>query len=157
MELEDIKKEMLSGKEIEEILQSFDWKEFENIVAEIFESNNFMVYRNFRFKNKKRYEIDLLAMRNKIVFCVDCKEWGKGRYKKTGIKNAARRQIERVKELNSNKRELKNIGISTCHKIYPLIITLFEEDLKKEGSVLVVPVWKLNSFLNEIETIYRYF
>ncbi|MDI6798912.1 MAG: restriction endonuclease, partial [Candidatus Aenigmarchaeota archaeon] len=117
MELGKIRKEMLSGKTIEEALEGFDWREFEDTVAEIFEANNFRVKRNFRFKTKKRHEIDIIATKENIAFCVDCKEWGRGRYKKTGLRCAIRDQKKRVKELmrfskkNPAAKELLKIDI----------------------------------------------
>lgn len=52
------------------------------IVSDIFGNNNSSVKRNLRFKTNRRYEIDLLAIKNNEIFAVDCKEWGKGRNKK---------------------------------------------------------------------------
>ncbi len=41
MELEEIRNNVLAGKNIEDILKKFDWKKFEKIVAGIFENNDF--------------------------------------------------------------------------------------------------------------------
>jgi hypothetical protein len=30
--------------------------------------------------------VDIIAARKNLVFCVDCKKWSGGRYKKSGIK-----------------------------------------------------------------------
>lgn len=154
MELEKIRNLVLSGKSIEEVLENFDWKGFERIVAEIFESNDFRVYRNFRFRTKKRYEIDLIAVRGKVI-CVDCKEWGRGRYKKTSLRYAAEKQGKRVKELikflKRNPIAQHKLKIKMNEKFYPLIVTLFQEGLIKEEDVFIVPVWKLNLFLVGLE------
>jgi Holliday junction resolvase len=156
MELEKIREDLLKGKTIEEILEKFDWREFEKTVAEIFEVNDFEVKQNFIFRTKRNYQIDVLAMRKRIVLCVDCKEWGRGRYKKTGLKHAAKNQEERVKQLikflkkNLVARKILKIDLKK-QKFYPLIVTLLEEDLLKENETFFVPVWKLNSFLVSIE------
>ena len=73
MYLEKIKKRLLSGREIEDIVENFDWKQFEEIIEEVFDTNGFKVHRNFRFKTKKRYEMDLIAVKNEKALCVDCK------------------------------------------------------------------------------------
>jgi Holliday junction resolvase-like predicted endonuclease len=156
MELEKIKKELLKGRTIEEILENFDWKDFEKTVSEIFLANNFKVKQNFIFKTKRRYEIDVLAIDERFIFCVDCKEWSRGRYKKTGLKYAAKDQEERLKQIkkflkkNLIARQSMKIDLEK-QKFYPFIVTLFEEDLLKENETLFVPVWKLNSFLLNME------
>ena len=48
-----------TGMPIEEASRSVDWKDFEGLVAEILESKNFEVVRNFRMK-KPTMEIDCL-------------------------------------------------------------------------------------------------
>ena len=157
VDLEKIKIQILKGTPIEKILSRFDWSGFEKAVAEIFLANGFTVERNFRFKTKQRYEIDIIASRAGKIICVDCKEWREGRNKKHAIVKAAEKQKERVKQLKRfvsknpiAQNSLKILKISEAQQIYiPMIVTLLEEDLKKyDSGILVVPVWKLNSFLN---------
>jgi len=154
MDLEQIRKDVLSGKPIEKIIEKFDWHEFENLVAKIYENNSFLVKQNFRFKTKRRYEIDIVAIKSKIVLCVDCKEWGKGRHKKSGLINAVKKQEERMMQLeNFLKRNLiarQSLNLSLNHKVYPMIVTWLQEDLIKESNTFIIPIWKLNSFLVEI-------
>lgn len=157
MRLEEIRKDMLKGKPLEEVLENFNWKEFEDTVAEIFAINGFKIKKNFRFKTSKRYEIDVIAVKDEHVLCVDCKEWGRGRYKKTSLIYAVEKQEKRTKEfrkfLNKNLIARSSIGIKN-QSLEPLIVTLFQEDLIKEKEVFIVPVWKLNSFLIEIEKFF---
>jgi Holliday junction resolvase-like predicted endonuclease len=155
VELEEI--ESLARKfSIEDVLEKYDWKEFEKIVAEIFKRNNFSVKKNFRFNLKKKYEVDVLAARGKFVFCVDCKRWSGGRYKKSGIRKSAEEQekrTEEVKKFLEKNPMLRNVlNVSENFKIYPLIVTLMEEDLIQEKNTFVVPVFKLNSFLLNLES-----
>lgn len=154
MKLEQIRKDMASGKAIEDIIEEFDWREFEEVVADILTDNNFRIRQNFRFKTKRRYEIDVLAIRDNVVLCIDCKQWGRGRYKRTGLLHSVEEQEERVKELrkflktNPIVQSLLKIKIQ---RIHPIIVTWLQEDLIKEKDTFVVPVWKLNSFLVELE------
>jgi len=120
-----------------------DWKEFENLIAKIFELNDFKVEKKVIFKDGKRHEIDLVATRFDKIFCVDCKYWGMGRYKKTSLKKAAEKQVERCLKLKE-VRKLKQ-------PVYSVIVTLHEEDLIFYGKTVFVPLSKLNSFLNEFE------
>lgn len=154
--LEDIQKQLKNGKMIEEVIAGFDWKDFEKIVGEIFIKNEFLVKQNFRFKIKRRYEIDLIAARNNLVFVVDCKQWGKGRYKSSGIRKAANDQEIRADELKKffkkNKIAQEILKIKSP-SIFPLIITLWQEDVQKENNTFVVPIWKLNSFLLHFDIV----
>ncbi|MCS7105842.1 MAG: restriction endonuclease [Candidatus Aenigmarchaeota archaeon] len=146
--------ENLRAKNLEKELKILDWKNFEKIVQEIFEVNGFRVKKNFRFKTEKNYEIDLIAVKENFNFSVDCKRLGKGRYKKSEILKAVRKQEERTKELKKflerNLIARESLKIKSKN-FYSLIVTLFEEEVVKEGKTLVVPVCKLNSFLNEVE------
>jgi len=156
MELEKIRKDILAGKTIEEVVEKVDWKEFEEVSKKIFEENNFKVRKNFRFKTSRRYEIDILAISSRYVFCVDCKQWGRGRNKMPGLKLAAREQENRKKDFEKFIRKnpiAKNmLEIDTKkQKSYSVIVTLFQENLIKENETFIVPIWKLNSFLIETE------
>jgi hypothetical protein len=156
-DLGDVKRKLASGKTVDELMSEFDWKGFESGVADIFSHNDFRTKLNFRFKNSKRYEIDLVAVRNNNVFCVDCKEWSMGRHKATALKTAVLKQEERVKEFKKFLR--KNIVAKTVLKIensadiVPLVVTLYDENIVKHGSTFVVPSWKLNTFLLNFESL----
>lgn len=155
MDFKKIRKFILAGKPLEEIIEAFDWKEFEQIVAEIFISNNFIVKQKFRFKTKRRYEIDIIAVRGQTALCVDCKEWGRGRYKKTSLKYAAKEQEMRTKEfikfIKNNPIAQTKLKVKPNQKIHPSIVTWLQEELVRENGTFIVPVWKLNSFLLELE------
>lgn len=150
IDLDEIQAIMKKGKSIEEIVSSFDWKEFENLVAEIFKANGFFVKKNLRFKTVNRYEIDILAVDSNVAFAADCKEWSRGRDKKSGLKNAVEKQEERAKHLKNfvrgNPIAQKSLRLHK-QEIFPLIVTWFQEDLQRHNHSLIVPVWKLNSFL----------
>jgi Holliday junction resolvase-like predicted endonuclease len=152
VELEKIEK--LSRKiPIEEVLKEHDWKEFEETVAEIFRRNEFAVKRNFRFKTRKRHEIDVLSVKRDSVICVDCKRWLGGRYKKSQLKKSVKEQEKRVRLLKNflkrNPIAMQMLKIGPGCKFYPLMVTLMEEEIKKEGNTFIVPIFKLNSFLLE--------
>ncbi len=151
----EIEIQLKKGKNIENILEKYDWRIFESVIAEIFQENGFHTKQNFRFKTKRNYEIDVIAVRGNKIFCVDCKWWGRGRYKKTGLKNGIKAQERRVKELHKFLKKnpiAKNIlKITFGYTVYPLIVTLHEEDMIKENDTFIAPVWKLNKFVTESE------
>lgn len=150
---EEIENRINKGEELESILSQINWQEFETFVASIFQQHDFRTLENFRFKTKNRYEIDVVAIKNDIMICIDCKQWGRRRSKSSAITDAAKKQVKRVKEL---KKFLKNNPIAQGKlkidfkkaTIVPLIVSLFEEDLLEIEDVFIVPVWKLNEFLN---------
>jgi Holliday junction resolvase-like predicted endonuclease len=141
---------------IEEVLKKFDWKDFEEIVSEIFRNNDFTVKQNFRFRVKKRYEIDVLAIKQNLIFCVDCKKWSAGRYKKSAIKTAVSEQEKRTemlrKFLENNPIATEMLKIGKNPRFQSLITTLMEEDVIQNKKTLIVPIFKLNSFLLELES-----
>ena len=154
IDLNGIKQRILEGKQIENIIQKIDWKEFEKLIAEILKKHDFNVYNNFRFKTDRRFEIDVLAIRHKTSLLIDCKQWGRGRYKTTGLKYSVKEQKERAKQL---KKFLKNnpvaqakLKIEKTTKFIPLLVTWYEEELLDHDNVFVVPVWKFNEFLLSI-------
>jgi len=150
-DLNKIEQRIQCGEEIEKIIKEIDWKEFEKLIAEILKKHDFNVHNNFRFKTNRRFEIDVLAIRHKTTLLIDCKQWGRGRYKKTGLKYSVKEQKERTKQL---KKFLKNnpiaqvkLNIKKTVKFIPLIVTWFEEELVEHENVFIVPLWKLNEFL----------
>lgn len=152
IDTDKIKQRILEGEEIEEILEEIDWKEFEELVAEILKKNGFKTHLNFRFKTGERYEIDIIAVKRNLSLVIDCKHWGRGRHKKTGLKYAVEDQEERVGELKNFLEEdpgsQKRLGLSLEKtELIPLIITWLEESLLKYEETFIVPVWKLNHFL----------
>ena len=153
IDLKNIQKKLESGRTIEEIIADFDWKEFEGLVAEIFVANGFYVRRNLRFKTTRRYEIDVLAVRGDVVFAVDCKEWSRGRYKDSGLRAAVESHEERAnhlkKFLKNNLIARKSLKIDVAkQEVMPIVVTWLQEGIERHSESMIVPVWKLNSFLN---------
>lgn len=154
IDLEKIKNQLLTrrSRSIESILSKFNWQCFESAVAGIFSANSFFVSRNLRFKTKRRYEIDIVASRHGNTLSVDCKGWGNGRYKNSALIRAAEKQFMRTKELkkfvSKNPIAEHKLQITKNSKLYPMLVTLHDEAIEIEENILIIPVWKLNSFLN---------
>jgi Holliday junction resolvase-like predicted endonuclease len=151
IDIEKIKHRILKGEEIENIVENIDWKQFEELVMEILKKHDFTTFQNFRFKTERRFEVDIIASNENNVLAIDCKQWNRGRYKKTGLKYAVKEQKYRLEELKKfvkNNPIAKNkFQINKKTEFITLIITWFEEDLLKHDDTFVVPVWKLNQFL----------
>lgn len=154
--LENIIRHVLKGEKIEVVTGRFDWREFEQTIGDAFRYNDFTVSNNIRFKLKRRFEIDLIAEKRDVIFCIDCKRWSEGRDKTWSLARAAAEQEVRTKAFrkfsNSNLKNILDENFSD-RKYVPIIVTLHQENILQEGKTFVVPIGKLNTFLLEHEDI----
>ena len=131
--LSDIK----SGVPIEEASRDVDWKDFEGLVAEILESKNFEVTRNFRMK-KPTMEIDVVGIHLDTAVLIDCKHWK--RMSNSALEEIVQKQVERVKHYVSITDEIMAA---------PVIVTLYQESVKLINKVPIVPIMQFSSFIDE--------
>ena len=131
--LSDIK----SGAPIEEASRDVDWKDFEGLVAEVLESKNFEVVRNFRMK-KPTMEIDVVGIRLDTAVLIDCKQWK--RMSNSALEKIVLKQIERVKHYVATTNEIMAV---------PVIVTLYQEATKLVNRVPIVPIMQFSSFIDE--------
>ena len=131
--LSDIK----SGVPIEEASRDVDWKDFEGLVAEVLESKNFEVVRNFRMK-KPTMEIDVVGLRLDTAVLIDCKHWK--RMSNSALEGIVQKQVERVKHYVSITDEIMAV---------PVIVTLYQESVKLINKVPIVPIMQFSSFIDE--------
>ena len=126
-----------SGVPIEEASRDIDWKDFEGLVAEILESKNFEVIRNFRMR-KPTMEIDVVGIHLGVAVLIDCKHWK--RMTNSALEKIVLRQIDRVKHYVANTDEV----IAA-----PVIVTLYQEETKFVSKVPIVPIIQFSSFIDE--------
>ena len=126
-----------SGVPIEEASRDVDWKDFEGLVAEILESKNFEVTRNFRMK-KPTMEIDVVGIHLNTAVLIDCKHWK--RMSNSALEKIVLKQIERVKHYVTSTNE--NMAV-------PVIVTLYQEATKLVNRVPIVPIMQFSSFIDE--------
>jgi len=126
-----------SGAPIEEASRDVDWKDFEGLVAEILESKNFEVIRNFRMR-KPTMEIDVVGMHLGVAVLIDCKHWN--RMTNSALEKIVLRQIDRVKHYVANTDEVVAA---------PVIVTLYQEETKFVSKVPIVPIIQFSSFIDE--------
>ena len=131
--LSDIK----SGAPIEEASRDVDWKDFEGLVAEVLESKNFEVVRNFRMK-KPTMEIDVVGIHLDTAVLIDCKHWK--RMSDSALEKIVLKQIERVKHYVTTTNEIMAV---------PVIVTLYQEATKLVNRVPIVPIMQFSSFIDE--------
>ena len=126
-----------TGIPIEEASRSVDWKGFEGLVAEILESKNFEVVRNFRMK-KPTMEIDVVGIHLGTAILVDCKHWK--RMTNSALEKIVLRQIDRVKHYVASTDEVVAA---------PVIVTLYQEETRFVSKVPIVPIMQFSSFVDE--------
>jgi Holliday junction resolvase-like predicted endonuclease/predicted transcriptional regulator len=143
-----------NGTDIERVCKVLEWKEFENFAATAFETNNFAVKRNFRFKaSGRRWEIDVLAYSEPIVVCVDCKRWRRG-WGNSAIKKVAAAQAQRTEALANVPPLLQRRAVLDGWKkaiLFPVILSLFPGPVKFYSKVPVVPILQLQNFLDQFQ------
>ena len=135
--LKDAISAIKSGVPIEEASQDVDWKDFEGLVAEILESKNFEVTRNFRMK-KPTMEIDVVGIHLDTAVLIDCKHWK--RMTNSALENIVLKQIDRVKHYVTKTDEVMAA---------PVIVTLYQEGVKLVNKVPIVPIMQFSSFIDE--------
>ena len=126
-----------TGVPVEEASRSVGWKDFEGLVAEILESKNFEVVRNFRMK-KPTMEIDVVGIRLGTAVLVDCKHWK--RMNNSALEKIVLRQTDRVKHY---------VAITNEVVAAPVIVTLYQEETRFINRVPIVPIMQFSSFIDE--------
>ena len=125
-----------SIKDLENISSAAKWQYFEKLVAFVFEQNGFETRTGVIIKDGYgiKRQIDVLARKYGVIYVVECKKW-KG--KQRSLKAAVAKHLERC--------GLYEHLYGDC---LPVIVTLLDDALEVEG-VPIIPIMKLNNFLNE--------
>ena len=126
-----------TGVPIEEASRAVDWKDFEGLVADILESKNFEVVRNFRMK-KPTMEIDVVGIHLGTAILIDCKHWK--RMSNSALEKIVLRQTDRVKHY---------VAITNEVVAAPVIVTLYQEETRFINRVPIVPIMQFSSFIDE--------
>ncbi len=138
MNFEDIE----SIEDLETVSGEVIWQNFERLAAFIFEKNDFRVTVNtVKTLNKKRRQFDVIAKKGNQTFLVECKKWAGNRYRLSALKTA----IEQHKERAAFYERITHVGA------IPIVVTLIEEEIRVYEGVPLVPVLKLNPFINEFD------
>lgn len=150
--LKEILEKIERGIPAGEIVERLCWRDFEGFAAEIFSENGFVVLRNIRFSaERRRYEIDVVAFQRPRVVLVDCKHWGMRAGKSSGIRDAAARQLLRAQRFEGKLVQIFQDAAEWGRaSIIPVIVTLHQEAVTEHSGVFVVPVFKLNQFIEEV-------
>ncbi len=128
------------------------WKEFEEFCRDALEENGFEVHSNVRFTwRKKRHEIDLVAAKAPYLLFIDCKHWRPER--SSGYKRAALKQRIRMEAalMEESAIEIGTRKLRSRFKPLPLIVSLADIMVREADGIPVVPIFRLNNFLLELD------
>ncbi len=145
------------GVEIAEVVKLMTWKDFEGLVASILSENSFRCIESFRRRgteNMKGLEIDVIGVRGHMALSVDAKMWSVRGGKASALRTAAEKQKERTIRLTTQLSRLTNkipSMVKGQYTIIPVIVTWLVEEVEIHEGVPVVPVFKLNSFIQDFE------
>ncbi len=145
------------GASVVDIVNLLTWKDFEGFVAGILAENNYRCVESFRRRGNsliRGMEIDVVGVRGGTIIAVDAKMWGIRSGKASALKSAAEKQKKRTVELASELERLsKKLNTLTegPYTIFPVIVTWLVEEVELHEGVPVVPVFKLNSFILDLE------
>ncbi|MBR9679404.1 MAG: restriction endonuclease [Nanoarchaeota archaeon] len=114
--------------ELEEFLKKTGWQSFEKLVANIFEEHGYSTKINTVLKNT---QIDVIAKKYGKKIVIECKKWKTNN--STKIKKETTKQKRRVELINADEA---------------IIVTLKEFKEKEINKVKIVPLNKLNNYLN---------
>ena len=128
--------------ELKKLASDVRWQYFEKLVGWIFEQNDFSVEVN-RVENfsGRRRQFDVIAERFGTIFLVECKKWSGRRYRTSLLKKAVKTHLEKCRMYEKAHGK----------KVIPILVTLVEEDIFSHENVPVVPIEKLNTFINHFE------
>jgi len=141
------------GADPERIARELRWQEFEAFADQVLARDGFATLNHFVFKDSgRRFEIDVVAAKEPIVLCVDCKHWHHG-WAPSKIAAAARNQLLRVLRLSKafpvGGRKLPT-GSWRSVRLLPAVLTLADVSPKLIDGVPIVSALRFRSFLSEI-------
>ena len=133
------------GAAIVDVVKLMTWKDFEGLVASFRRKGSTVV---------KGMEIDVIGIRGHMALSIDAKMWSVRGGKASALRTAAEKQKERTIRLTTQLERLSNKMNSMKsgqYNIFPVIVTWLVEEVELHEGVPVVPVFKLNSFIQDFE------
>jgi len=146
-----------AGVQIADVVNLLTWKDFEGLIASILTENNFRCTESFRRRGTsdvKGMEIDVIGVRGRIIISVDAKMWSVRGGKGSALREAAEKQKIRTSRLSSEMARLSEkipLMVPGNYTIFPTMVTWLVEEVEMHEGVPVVPVFKLNGFIQDFE------
>ncbi len=146
-----------AGADIEDAVRYLTWKDFESFVAEVLRLNDYECLESFRERGREDrpgMEIDVVGVRDNTVLAIDAKMWGVRGGKASALRQAVERQVLRAQRLATHLDRLADrlpLAPQETYHVLPVVVTWLTEDLYVHDGVPVVPVFRLNSFVLELD------
>ena len=141
------------GCSLADVCRSLSWGEFEDFSLEALHANDFNVCKHFRFKSHdRRWEIDLVALRESRMLLIDCKHWSKG-HQASSLRRAAEKNLACTKALLAVMPSIsERLAIDKLSSVsmFPVILTLLRSPVQIHLGVPVVSISQFNDFIYEL-------
>ncbi|MEM2142249.1 MAG: restriction endonuclease [Candidatus Thorarchaeota archaeon] len=146
------------GVEPEEVLKYLTWKDFEHFVSGVLDENRYRCVERLRLKgtgSTRGVEIDITGVRENRILAIDAKKWRARRGRSSVIAAVALRQEYRARYLSQSIDKVSGrLALRPGrYLIYPVVVTWYSEDIQVYEGVPIVPAFKLNSFLLELDEL----
>ena len=131
-----------SGNDIETISEYLTWQDFEAFASDLLNLAGYVSERDLRFSKPIRMQIDVLGINNnsQLAIVADCKHWKRNDL--SSLSSCANRQAERASKLLAHRRKISYA--------IPIILTLHAINIRSVDGVPLVPVFKFESFVEEL-------
>ena len=145
------------GANIAQVVDLLTWKDFEGFVASILSDNSYRCIESYRRRGNsmiRGMEIDVIGVKGDIIVAIDAKMWSIRSGKTSALKTATEKQKKRTWELSEELDKLsKKIGVlaEKTYRLFPVLATWLVEEVELHEGVPVVPVFKLNSFILDLD------
>jgi len=138
------------GVPLEVIARTIPWQRFEMLAKEALIRYGFETRKHVRFEyGGRRWEIDILGVREGDMICIDCKQWKEGG--KGGVmRRSASEQSSRVVALSKLKSKPQLLRSRRRRlNAYAALMTLLDTGRYIIDGCFIVPIMRLNSFLDQ--------
>lgn len=129
-----------SGCEPYRVASALSWKDFESFISKALEDMGFKVMKCF-YTSEPRTQIDILAEKDYVILCIDCKHFSK-QYSLSYMARIAKKQIHRA--------NLLRMEVNPRARIVPTIVTLREDYPRNICHVPIVPTSLLPEFASRV-------
>lgn len=143
------------GLDLEAVCETLDWREFEDLALFALERNGYKTTKHFRFSTSRRYEIDVLGLKEPHVLALECKRW-KRSWQRAATHKFVDAHRERVEAFAMYATAAKGkLGLDGWReiKLVPIVLTLSETPVKVHSEIPVVPIFYLQNVLSELERL----
>lgn len=133
----------------ERAVRALTWQEFEKFSEECLTRAGFEAQRGLVFNHdKRRWQVDLIGLKDKILLAIDCKHWDSPNYS-SRFSRAVEHQKRCLRPLIRHMRALGRLTLDEVLAL-PMIITLFEPRESLLDGVVLVSVGQMADFLGHM-------